>query len=131
MYIKENRFVHLRWKGHSPSNHWGTISSTPITSLGGKWGPVIFHVWARKTKVIRLPFPLQGDGCEAMPEASTGYIPPRGEGEGGKLSDSELRSLLCHRLLERYDCTPAITQGLWKSHHLCQSSLVGVSQGYI
>lgn len=76
----------------------------------------MFHTWSRKTKVIQLPFPMQDDGCEVPRKASTGYVPPCSEGQGGNLTDSEVCSLLCHLLLEQQDCTPAIAQGLWKSY---------------
>ena len=96
----------------------GPSPPPPSHRREGNRGTVIFHVWARKVQVIRLPFPTQDDGCEAMHKASTGHSPPRREGERGKLTDSETCSLLCHLLLEQYDRIPAIAQGLWKSHNL-------------
>lgn len=96
----------------------GPSPPPPSLSREGNGGTVIFHVWARKTKVIHLLFSMQDDGCKAMHKASTGYIPPCREGERGKLTDSEACSLLCHLLLEQYGRIPAITQDLWKSHNL-------------
>ncbi|CAN8187127.1 unnamed protein product [Coccothraustes coccothraustes] len=44
-------------------------------------------------------------------------IRPSSQGRGEeRLSDSGMRSLLCHLLLARARCIPAITRGLWKRH---------------
>lgn len=109
----------------------GPSPPLPSHHREGNGGAVIFHVWARKTKVIHSLFPMQDDRCETMPKASTGDITPRKDGERGKLSDSQCAacSAICScncQLLHR-----PFHKACGKVTILCQSSLVGVSQDYI
>jgi len=103
--------VHLSWKGRGLSNHWGTISSTAGRETGG-----LLSSTGRPGKPKSYVCPFQRQMMDAKrhtkPARDTSLLAGKGE------ADSEACRLLCHLLLEQYDCTPAITQGLWKSHNL-------------
>lgn len=112
----------------------GIASSTPSHGREGTGGIVIIHVWARKTQVIRLPFPIPFHPCWRRSHAriQPGIHPSsQGRGEG----EVECLRNVQPALPSAPGTGPAVS---WPSHGACgkgtvrcQSSLLGGSQGYI